>query len=579
MQRYRRHVEDNLSKQKAAKKEDESKYESLNIALFHSQKKAKDYDEARKTYHNIMMGKDYAESEDPAILGLKQSFAGILIEQKNFEEAEPIARAVWDKRKQCPGPPSDSTKETHRQLCAVLCAMGRYRDAEKMHRSIYQSETMDAWALENGDEVCQRLKEQGFTRKAKELQDEVWKERLRQHGPREGSTIRSGLRLVGFLEELVATMQHQGDNDAERRFYSSTKEVFECEIELVLKIFWDTRLQPEPITDILNAGHKLGAILFFRNRFSDAEAIFSPVWEGMKQQLGQQDRGTISTGRMLGKALCRQEKQETYRRAVDVLQGSWLVRDTVTKDDDAEALSSIEDLARAYFSLEKWLNAEATWEWIVQQKIQKPDCLPREIDDARWNLGQTLYQQGKEKHRKAETVLRGLYNQWNTSSPKPSQTLQCGQMLARSLSTQEGRTKDALEVALNLFNGRETSGERDLAYLDSSCLYGSLLLKAENLAEAERILKSVWEQEHSAKGDEEQKMWLKCGNLYAQALTKRRKLLQAKNILSAIATGQQAILPAENPEIIEAHRLLQVVSQQQKAGKRVKKKGFRRRFF
>ena len=548
--------------------------ESLRIRLFHSLKDAKKYDDAEKLYLETVTGRDPAKSEDTVILDLKHSFAEILIAQKRFPEAEPISRAVWAKMEQSRGPPSELFKKSHRQLCSVLCAVKRHKDAEKMNMLIYQTEKMDAWALENGDEVCQRRKEQKEIKRAKEMQDEVWKERLKANGPNDGLTIRSGLRLIEFLKELVDLNVSQGGTDAERRLNLSHKQAFECELEVILREIWSTRLQPEPNTNILDAGHELGVVLFRRSKFSDAGAIFEPVWEGRKQRLGDSNISTLSTGSMLGKALYREEKQESYHKAVNVFHKIWLVRQTVM-NGGAEAISSGEELAQAYFSLQKWSEAEQVYAWILQQKERKGGYPTREIDDARWNLGQTLWKQGKAKECKAEKVLGELYHRWNAISPNSNPTLQCGQMLAQSISTQKGRIDDALRVVLDVFNARGALAMKDVAYLDSGYLYGSLLLKAENFAEAERTLKSVWE--FQTRGAEEEKLRLKCGYLYGQALAKRQKYFDARKILDAVVAGQEADPSARVPETVETRQLLEKVIRLGKEKTRVKQKSYHRR--
>ena len=549
-----------LSK-KAAEEEAEGKIESLRILLFHSFKEAKKYKDAEKLYHETVTDRDPTESGNTVILDLKHCFAGMLIEQEKFQEAEPISRAVWEERKQCLGPPSEVSKESHRQLCSVLGAVGRYKDAESMHRGMYQRDPMDVWALENGDEMCRRRRDQGDIKRAKEMQDEVWRERMKQHGHRDPLTMRSGLRLIGFLEELVGTIDRQGGTDAERRLNISHKQAFQCEIEVILRKIWDTRLEPEPSVDILNAGNKLGGLLFLQNNFSDAETIFLPVWKGKKQQLGDTDVGTLSTGSMLGKSLYRQGKRETYLRAVEVLRDVWLMRQRVMKSGDAEAISSGEDLAQAYSSLRDWSNAERTYRWIVQQKAYKRGCPTREIDDARWNLGQTLYKQGVGKDHEAEIILGELYQQWNSSSPNSNLTLQCGQMLAQSLSTQSGRNNEALNVARDVFSKRGAVGGRGVAYLDSGRLYGSLLLEIGNFAEAEKILEPMWR--HQAEGDEERKVRMTCGQLYGQTLAKKHKYPEAKKILEAVAEAQEAV-SAGALEVVETRRLLEDINRLKK---------------
>ena len=531
--------------------------ESRGIRLFHSLKEAKKYDEAENLYKEILNGKKPTKIEDEGILQLKHLFAAMLIAQKRSQDAEPISQEVWEKRRNCPGPPSEDFKESHRQLCSIFCAMGRYKDAERMQRSMYLRDIMDPWALENGDEVCQRLREQGETRAAKALQEEVWRERLKQHGPRDGLTIRSGMRLIGFLEQLVATIDNQDGSDAEKRLNMSNKQAFECEIEVVLRKIWETRLHLEPPTDVLNAGHKLGVVCFLQNKFADAEAIFIPVWKGKKYRFGDTDPSTVSTGNMLGKTLCRQEGPETYRRAIDILQDTWQI---MKKNGDAEVIPCGEDLAQAYSSIGDWPNAEHAYAWIFQYKVQRRYPM-REIEVAHWNLGKTLYEQGMGKHNQAQAILGGLHQQWKANPPDPSLTLECGSMLARLLSAQDERIEDALSVARDVFSGRRASLERGVAYLDSGYLYGLLLVKKKRLEEAEKILESVWE--HQAQGDEEQKVRLKCGYLFAQALVKRQKYSDAKRILEAVAEAQGAV-SAEVLEMVETRKLLEKVNRLKK---------------
>ena len=539
------------------KKAFEEVAESRGVRLFHSLKEAKRYDEAENLYKEILNGKKPTKIEDEVVLQLKHLFAAMLIEQKRFQDAEPISQEVWEERRNCPGPPSEDFKESHRQLCSIFCALGRYKDAERMHRSMYNRDIKDPWALENGDEVCQRLREQGETKWAKTLQEEVWEERLKQHGPRDGLTIKSGMRLIGFLEQLVATIDNQDGTDAERRFNIRQKQAFECEIEVVLRRIWDTRLHPKPATDILNAGHKLGVVCFLQNRFSDAEAIFIPVWEGKKDRFGDKNPSTVSTGSMLGKTLCRQERPETYRRAVNILQDIW---HTMIKNGDAEVIPCGEDLAQAYSSIGDWPNAERAYAWIFQYKEQR-HYPTQEIGVARWNLGKTLYEQGMDKHNQAQAILDGLYQQWRANPPDPSLTLECGSMLARLLSAQDERIEDALSVARDVFSGRHASLERGVAYLDSGYLYGQLLVKKKMLEEAERILGSIWE--HQAQGDEEQEVRLKCGYLLGQALVKRQKYSDAKRILEAVAEAQGAV-SAGVLEMAETRKFLEKINRLKK---------------
>ena len=550
-----------LSKDLVKFKEAEKVAESRGIRLFHCHKKDKDYTGAEKLYQEIMEGRDPTENED--IVELNHSFAAMLIDQGRFQNAEPISMTVWKKREEVTGPPSDFSKECHRQLCSILCAVGKHKDAEDMQRSMYQPGKTDAWTLENGDEVCQRLREQRDFKKAKEMQGEVWETRLNHNGPRE-DLIKSGLRLIRDLEELVAAIDIQGGDELEREFKISYKQTLDYEIQLTLRKIWDPRPQPELTTDILNAGHKLGMIIFFQNKFADAEAIFTSVWEGKKRhrQLGAGDASTRSTGSMLGKTLCCQGEQESYRRAVDILPDIW----RTMMNGDPEAISTGEDLALAYRSLSDWPNAENVYRWIVQQKIYTR-CPTREIEDARWLLAKTLYKQATNKHREAQMILGVLYQQWNASSPDSSKTLECGYMLAQLLSTQAERAEEARKVALDVFERRALM-ERGLTYLQVGHLCGSLLEKDEKFENAERILRSVWGDQ--AVVPEEQKVRLSCGHLIGRMLAKRRKYSEAKKILEEVLEAQGAE-SAGILEQTETRKLLEEVNKLKKGKEKARR--------
>ena len=558
-----------------------SEKKDVSIRHFQCLKDLKKYDEAEELYHEISKtydvgeeihdvterGREHDTNDDTKILGLKHIFADMLIEQQKFTQAEPISRAVWERRKHCPGPPSEDFQKSHRQLCFVLRSLRKFKDAEKMHNDMYQRGPKDEWALENGDEVCQTLKEQKDFKKAKILQEEVWKTRLEKHSPRD-LTIRSGLRLIGFLDELIQPVDYVGGTDAERRLASSTRQALHDELEVTLEKIWDTRLHPEPNVNILDVGHKLGVLLLQDKNFVKAEKILASVWKSKKRVLGEANDSTMFSGSMLGGTICRQGKQERYPEAVKILQPIWLARQIGRERSDAGALSIFKDLAHAHCSLGTLGNlrqGECVYRWILQQKHQG-DYPLLEVDEALWDLGLTLHKQGRDKDPEIVSVLEDLYRRWHSIAHNPDETLKCGQMLAQSLSTQDGRDGEALKIAQEVFEMREASENRELAHLESAQLYGSLLLKVRRHEEAGSILRSAWECQP---GDpEERKLRLNCGHLYSQALAGRHKYTNAKRILEAVAAEQEGDLPAGASELMKTRRLLEEVVRQEERWKK-----------
>ena len=561
-----------------------SEKKDLSIRLFQCLKDLRRYDEAEEQYHKICKtydvgeeihdvaerGREHDTNDDTKILGLKHTFAEMLIEQQKFEEAEPRSREVWERRKHCPGTPSEDSQKSHRQLCSILRALGKFKDAERMHNAMYQREPKDEWALENGDEVCQTLKEQKEFRKAKDLQEEVWKTRQEKHSDKE-LIIQSGVRLIGFLEALIDSVDYEGGTEAEKRLVSSTRQALHDELEVTLRKIWPTRPQLESNVNILDVGHKLGVLLLQDKNFLEAEEILVSVWKSKKRVLGEANDSTMSSGSMLGSTICRQGKQEHYPEAVEILEPIWIARQTGTKKCDPEALSIFKDLARAYCFLGNLRHGERVYDWIYQQKHQGR-YKQVEIDEALWDLGITLHKQGKDKDPEVVSILEDLYRRWQLIASNPDETLKCGQILAQSLSTQDGRIDEALKIAQDVFVKREVSGKIGLAYLESVQLYGSLLLEVGRHEAAGSILRSAWECQ--TENPMELKLRLKCGHLYGQALAGRNKYPSAKRILEAVAADQRGTLPAGCSELIETGRLLGEVIRQEKGLKKGRTKAW-----
>ena len=538
---------------KSADEKAQKEIEALKIRLYHSVKEAKKYEEAERLYHEIVTEKGLTTSDDPKIHAFKSSFVGMLMEQAKFEEAEPISRSVWEKRKGPSDDWSDEAKQSHRQLCSILRSLKRFDEVENMHRTMYHKATKDAWALENGDDVCQILAEQKKYENAKTMQHDVWIERQRQLGRRDERTIRTGARVIEFIEKLIACTGHRDGSDAQRRLSNTRKKAFEDEYEVYLGDIWDTQLHPEPYTEILDAGHKLGNVHFLRKAIPAAKDVFERVWEGKKLKYGEDDASTLSTASLLGKVL--RSNPETVPRAIEIFHDVWLARKATTGSDDLETIVSGEDLAQAYHSVLDLANAESMYKWIMDRKAQKYGRTAPETVAARWILGQILYKQGALRNREAVLVLGELYHYWRQSSPRSVMTLQCGSMLAWALSNSDDNANEALGIIRGVFNEKIALGQRDLFYLESGRLLGRLLLKVENIPEAEAVLESLWG--FQVNGPEEDRAHLICGTHYGRCLFIQQKYSDAQKVLEIVAGAQGH--PNGDPQIAETHALLRDV--------------------
>ncbi|KAL6714709.1 hypothetical protein ACLMJK_008134 [Lecanora helva] len=539
---------------KKADEEAQVEIESLKIRLFHSVKAAKNYEEAEKLYHEVVTDKDLSMSDDAKILDIRHSFAAMLMEQSKFEAAEPISRAVWEQRKGSSDDLSEEAKQTHRQLCSILESLQRFEDAERMHRSMYHKQWKDAWALENGDKVCQVLAGQQQYEKAKTTQHDIWVERQKQLGQRGELTIQTSTRVLQFLERQIASASSEGGSRAQQKYANQRKRVLKDEHEVVLESVWAIHAQPESNAEILNAGHQLGVIHFHRAEFETARAVLEAVWEGRKIKFGETDPNTLTTGSMLGNALRFQGTRESVPWAIKILTGVWLARRSTLKSTDDQTITSGEDLAQFYYSLSELANAEPIYKWIVEQKSHKYGPTASETLEARWHLSQILYEQGDIRNREAQSVLGGLYNHWRLSSPRSAMTSQCGYMLAHSLSTEDEKLNEALDVARGVYDRKIALGETDPCFLNTGRLLGVMLMKAEDLSEAQKILGQLWDCQ--TKDFEELRIRLACGTLLGQCLSTQQKYPEAKDVLESLAEIQKAEFPADDPCIAETLILL-----------------------
>ena len=317
----------------AANKELQNTARHQKIGLFESWKAAGDFDKAEKFYESLFANDfvgDIGAENAETILNLKQSYVDMLIKQGGrFEKALDLAKEVWDKR-QGADPVPDVSRECHRQLCSIYASLNRPEEAERMHKLAYEwyRGRDDSWALENGDECCEKLAQQHKYDEAALMQANVWAERQKpaNGGPRHPDTIKSGKSRIALLEKLSATLTDQAGTESEKNMRRSERETCEHKIDQALQYIWTAAENPEREIEFLDVGQKLGHRLLARQRFPEAEAVLNQVWEGRMPLLEQnqftsrQDTSTVLDVRYnLGRAMYHQG-QAKYAEAAGPLQ-------------------------------------------------------------------------------------------------------------------------------------------------------------------------------------------------------------------------------------------------------------------
>ena len=433
---------------------------SQRIELFESWKAAGDFDRAEKFYEGLLANDfvgDIGSENAETILNLKQSYVDMLIKQGGrLEKALDLAKEVWDKR-QAPDPMPDVSKECHRHLCSIYASLNRPEEAERMHKLAYEwyRGRDDAWALENGDQCCEKLAQQHKYDEAALMQANIWAERQKpaNGGPRHPDTIRSGKSRIALLEKLSATLTDQAGTESEKNMRRSERETCEHKIDQALQYIWNDAENPEQEIEFLDVGQKLGHRLLARQRFPEAEAVLKQVWQGRKPLLEQnrlvspQDTSTVLDVRYnLGRAMYHQG-QVKYTEAAGLLQSvydHWY--------DMSPNTHSIRECGRFLLEIYK------------HQKTGEP---VKAIFDGRKQLAtrgilylQSGYAYGKllveqENHELAREPMRSLW-EYEATSPKEREfCLRCGRLYGQTLLKLEqyDLAQDILQAVLEAQTG------------------------------------------------------------------------------------------------------------------------------
>ena len=543
--------------------------------LFDSWKSAGEFNKAGKYYEDLLAHDliEDAGAEIVTMLDLKQSYVDMLIKQGGrFEEAVGLAEEVWGKRKAADpvsGPVSDMYKESHRHLCSIYASLKRPDEVERMQKLAYEGYKGrdDAWALEIGDECCKQLAEQQKYDEALLMQANVWREREKTaiDGPSRLNTIKSGKSRISLLEKFSDSLADQDESVSQKNLRRSKRELCEHEIDQALQCIWDTAGSPETETEILDAGHKLGARLLAGERFSEAEVVLGQVWQRRKLATNETDPQAMSAGRLLAAAIKLQRSTDKYRRAVTIYRQIWNNYKTVFGQENDETIAVGIDLAAILYHLGQYSGdggAEDIYGWVLEQRelISRQDTLAAIA--ARFDLGRAMYRQGHAKYDKATRLLQTVYDQWYEKPPDATKILECGHMLVEMYKNQK-----AVEPLKALFDGRKRLETKDILYRESGYAYGKILVEQENHEPAREPMRSLWEYETAVKKEKEFRV--RCGRLYGQILLKFEEYGLAQgvlqDVLNAMLDPQTGVFGTGSPVFTKVSALLEEAQQAVKA--------------
>ena len=531
----------------------------LKILLFEAYGQPEQYDEAEKTYYDILNNhKETIRIE--TILKMKYSYAEQLHKHGGPEKAataKEIAEDVWKRRIERDSVTentkaiSEETKQSHRQICSIYTSLQDFDAAEYVQRLAYQGVPQgvprDDWMLENGDALVITLKKRKKYEEAARLRLDIWKERWQpaKQGLWDSRTVRSALMCISFLkkivEDLSKTLSEYGSSEEEQDDVRHRMRCHEREILKMLQEVWRNTI-PESRPEILEVGHELGSRLVAAENYSDAEGILTDVWEARTALSPEANQLSMSTGRILVDVIRLQESPQRYERAASLYRRILDKAKLMFGEDNDWVISVGITLAETLFVAGKFAGpdgAEGICQWVLEQKEKKLDPADPQVDDARYNLGKAVHAQ--ESYARLPEILEDVYDRWNNSLPKSSATIECGRMLLKAYERYEGRA--ALDPIQALFDGRGRVSEKDMLYLESGHSLGKRYLNLPNsrllnLKKARDVLSLMWN--YQANLLEEKRIRLRSGQLYGQSLFELHQYSLAKKILEDVEHDQRA---------------------------------------
>jgi len=326
-------------------------------------------------------------------LKFRHKLVEVLIKEHKTEEAEPIAREVWESRKASLPPNSPDTRASLLNYCHILRLNKNYEMARRLYNMellsehLKQSDPNDRqWMHDNEFElgcVSAEMEEYG---EAEYWFRKVLKKVVRGLPQGLNDAVKSAVKIISIFKK------QEKDIDKELSNY--------------LEQIWNHRDSQEVAKDVLACGHELGVYFQHRGEDGKAELTLRNVLEEWKEKRILQD---------------------------DMLQ---------------DAISSAECLLEVYEGLENYKEAEKVLKWICDKKpieLNNPDTLK-----CRYKLAYLRLE--LRDNIAAEAVLSAIWLELKTA-PKESNIdskLECGYIYGYVLaeSRKWPSAREVLESAL-----------------------------------------------------------------------------------------------------------------------------------
>ena len=455
---------------------------------------------------------------------------------REIERIPDYYQQLCDYERLAVGEEDPKTLMAQNNYAAALCGLGRYEDALKIQREVYEKRKK-ALGEENADtlrvqsNLAYTLDQLGRHEEALQVLRTVYELRRKALGVEDPETIMTQIMLAGMLfnlEHYKEALKHQ-------------KEVYEKR----------KRLLGAEAPETLTAQENLAVILGKLGRFNEELTVLLKLYAGRKKALGDRNPETLLAQYGVAHTFL---KLGRYEEALKILPKVYLLQKVILGENDPDTLASQSDLAEALFKSGRYEEALRTWNEVCE-KMRKtlgeehPDTLT-----ALNGLADTLSK--LNRHKEALQIKKEVYEKRSkVLGWEDPDTLTTQMSLACTL-TDLGQNIDALPIKRDVYKKRcKVLGEE---HPDTLAAQSSLAESLSNLRrhkEALQIKKEVYEKSRKVLG-EDHPYTLETQNSMALTLSKLGCGEEAQQVFRDVYEKRRRVLGVEHPDTLAAQSSL-----------------------
>ena len=479
---------------------------------------------------------------------------------REIERITDYYQQLCDYERLAVGEEDPKTLMAQNNYAAALCGLGRYEDALKIQREVYEKRKK-ALGEENADtlrvqsNLAYTLDQLGRHEEALQVQRAVYESRRKTLGEDDPDTLMTQIMLAGMLFSLE---RYEEALRLQREVYEKRKRLLGAEA-------------PETLT----AQENLAVILEKLGRFLEELTVAQDLCAVRKKVLGDRNPETLLAQYGVAHTFL---KLGRYEEALKILPKVYLLQKVILGENDPDTLASQSDLAEALFKSGRYEEALRTWNEVCE-KMRKtlgeehPDTLT-----ALNGLADTLSK--LNRHKEALQIKKEVYEKrskvlgWEDHDTLTTQislactltdldqniadTLAAQNSLAESLSNLR-RHKEALQIKKEVYEkSRKVLGEDHPYTLETQNSMALTLSKLGCGEEAQQVFRVVYEKRIRVLGVEHPDT-LAAQSSLAGELNDLGRCEEALTLQRGVCVERNRQLGAEAPETIAAQENLAAI--------------------